>query len=201
MPHIPPVPTLSTEQLIAALILLGLALLVGLLLGYLLGALAGRARSKAGKQHKQENEQLRAELERAREEHRAERRTQSENFQLYRGEVRDHFAQTGQLMTQMVDNYRQMYDHLASGAENLADMRETRLVSAPPPEAITQAPSDAEQAGTRTRAETDTQSGNPVDGETGTDRTQPGNNSNDTGDGTDGGSDDDGTDRNDNIRL
>ncbi|WP_189443543.1 ZapG family protein [Salinicola rhizosphaerae] len=75
----------------------------------------------------------------------------------YKDEVRDHFQQVSATMTRMVDDYREMYQHVAKGAEKLADMHHETVIEPPPkPEAITQdlstADEGAEKAEKRTPA-------------------------------------------------
>lgn len=57
----------------------------------------------------------------------------------YKDEVREHFQQVSATMTRMVEDYREMYQHVAKGAEKLADMHHETVIEPPPkPEAITQ---------------------------------------------------------------
>jgi len=39
----------------------------------------------------------------------------------YEAEVAEHFARTAELLNRMTQDYREVYNHLASGAENLCD--------------------------------------------------------------------------------
>ncbi|KFF50169.1 hypothetical protein GY26_03655, partial [Gammaproteobacteria bacterium MFB021] len=56
----------------------------------------------------------------------------------YKDEVREHFEQVSATMTRMVDDYRDLYHHVAKGAEKLADMHHETVIEPPPkPEAIT----------------------------------------------------------------
>lgn len=56
----------------------------------------------------------------------------------YKNDVREHFEQTSAIMSRMVDDYRDMYKHMAEGAEKLAEMHPEKLVTPPPaPETIT----------------------------------------------------------------
>lgn len=55
----------------------------------------------------------------------------------YRQEVRTHFEHSAHIMSRMVDDYREMYQHLSSGAEQLTDSQPMRVVAPPAPEAIT----------------------------------------------------------------
>lgn len=77
-------------------------LIVGLVIGGGIGALAtwwiSRARGGAVSvmQLKQENEK-------------------------FRNEVTEHFVETARLINQMTDSYKQVFDHLSSGAEKLVD--------------------------------------------------------------------------------
>lgn len=87
-------------------------LIVGLVVGGAIGALAtwyiSRARGGAVSvmQLKKENEQ-------------------------FRNEVTEHFVETGRLINQMTDSYKQVFDHLSSGAEKLVDNK--RLAERLPP--------------------------------------------------------------------
>lgn len=76
------------------------SLLVGVVIGLLLG---GRLSASPARLRELENE-----LREARE---AERR--------YRGNVSDHFSMTADLVHHMTQSYREVYDHLASGAQDL----------------------------------------------------------------------------------
>ena len=77
-------------------------LVVGLLVGGAIGALAtwGISRARGGAvsvmQLKQENDK-------------------------FRNEVTEHFVETARLINQMSDSYKQVFDHLSSGAEKLVD--------------------------------------------------------------------------------
>lgn len=77
-------------------------LIVGLVIGGAIGALAtwwiSRARGGAVSvmQLKQENDK-------------------------FRNEVTEHFVETARLINQMTDSYKQVFDHLSSGAEKLVD--------------------------------------------------------------------------------
>lgn len=58
---------------------------------------------------------------------------------VYKEEVREHFEQVSATMTRMVEDYREMYQHVAKGAEKLADMHHETVIEPPPkPETITQ---------------------------------------------------------------
>src|SRR6056297_4232909 len=77
-------------------------LIVGLVVGGVIGALAtwwiSRARGGAVSvmQLKQENDR-------------------------FKDEVTEHFVETARLINQMTDSYKQVFDHLSSGAEKLVD--------------------------------------------------------------------------------
>lgn len=45
----------------------------------------------------------------------------------YRREVSEHFAESAQLVSKMVESYRDVYLHLAEGSEKLADVDMERL--------------------------------------------------------------------------
>ncbi|WP_251975861.1 YhcB family protein [Salinicola avicenniae] len=109
---------------------------VGILIGYWLGARLGG-----------HNTEPMRELHR---EHKA-----------YKDDVREHFEQVSATMTRMVEDYRDMYQHVAKGAEKLADMHHETVIEPPPkPEAITQEPAD--------HADTP-----PARGKPGTDKAEP----------------------------
>ncbi|WP_110685577.1 ZapG family protein [Salinicola aestuarinus] len=64
----------------------------------------------------------------------------------YKDEVREHFEQVSATMTRMVEDYREMYQHVAKGAEKLADMHHETVITPPPkPEAITRQAPEAEE--------------------------------------------------------
>jgi len=98
----------------AVLILILVAgVVVALLIGYFLGSRFGGKKSVAMKEA-------------------------TEQHDTYKNDVREHFEQTSAIMSRMVDDYRDMYEHLSDGAEKLADMHPEKLVTPPPaPEAIT----------------------------------------------------------------
>ncbi len=84
---------------VAGWITLLLVLLVGTGLGYWLGLVAQR-RQGGGKSA-------------------AELRQQHDQF---REQVTDHFAETAELVNKLTDSYKDVFDHLSSGAQQLADM-------------------------------------------------------------------------------
>lgn len=73
----------------------------------------------------------------------------------YKEDVREHFEQVSATMTRMVEDYREMYHHVAKGAEKLAAMHHETVIEPPPkPEAITQErPTDGEERDTSTADE------------------------------------------------
>ncbi len=90
--------------------------LIGLLVGYLLGSRLGGKKSTAVREAEKQHDD-------------------------YKHEVREHFEQTSQIMSRMVDDYREMYQHLSSGAGKLANIHPERVITPPPsPEAITAEP-------------------------------------------------------------
>jgi|GEM_PF-868904 len=63
----------------------------------------------------------------------------NDEHKVYKEDVREHFEQVSATMTRMVEDYREMYHHVAKGAEKLADMHHETVIEPPPkPEAITQ---------------------------------------------------------------
>lgn len=92
---------------------IAICIIVGLLIGYAIGHL----------QHKENGEAAR-EAVRAHDD--------------YRAQVNEHFEQSSKIMSRMVDDYREMYQHLSAGAGKLANIHPERVVTPPPaPEAIT----------------------------------------------------------------
>lgn len=98
----------------AILILIAVACaFVALLIGYFLGSRFGGKKSVAVKEA-------------------------TEKHDSYKNDVREHFEQTSAIMSRMVDDYRDMYRHMAQGADKLAEMHPEKLVTPPPaPESIT----------------------------------------------------------------
>ncbi len=95
------------------ILILVVGVVVALLIGYFLGSRFGGKKSVAMKEA-------------------------TEQHDTYKNDVREHFEQTSAIMSRMVDDYRDMYEHLSDGAEKLADMHPEKLVTPPPaPEAIT----------------------------------------------------------------
>jgi uncharacterized membrane-anchored protein YhcB (DUF1043 family) len=81
--------------------------LLGFLLGTTLGCIAAYlVFSRNGKTH-----ELQAELNELK-----------ENFTNYRDQVTQHFMQTSSLVLAMTENYRAVYEHLASGAQHLCNV-------------------------------------------------------------------------------
>jgi uncharacterized membrane-anchored protein YhcB (DUF1043 family) len=65
-------------------------------------------------------------------------REATEKHNSYKNDVREHFERTSAIMSRMVDDYRDMYQHMAEGADKLAEMHPEKLVTPPPaPDAIT----------------------------------------------------------------
>jgi len=107
---------LSLGILIAILVV---AVLVALVIGYFVGSRLGGRKSTAMKQATEEHDS-------------------------YKSDVREHFQQTSAIMSRMVEDYRDMYDHMSTGAEKLADLHREKLVTPPPrPESITHRPEQA----------------------------------------------------------
>ena len=91
---------MPSVAILTATALLGLG--IGLAVGWLLGM---RRKSK-----RDVILDLEARLERA-----------IESRADYEAEVAEHFAKTAQLLNRMTQDYREVYNHLASGADNLCD--------------------------------------------------------------------------------
>ncbi|OHV08739.1 ZapG family protein [Kushneria phosphatilytica] len=71
--------------------------IIGLLLGYWLGSLTGRQNARDVQSSRKEQD-------------------------AYRAEVREHFQEISTIMTRMAGDYREMYQHVAHHAEQLADV-------------------------------------------------------------------------------
>lgn len=114
------------------LVLIGAGcLLVGLGLGYLISHLLGGNKEKAVAE-------------------------QAEAHAAYRDEVHEHFEHTSQIMSRMVDDYREMYKHMSEGAGKLANIYPEKVITPPPaPEAITDTSAD-QPADEDTSAQSDT---------------------------------------------
>lgn len=103
-------------------IILGGCVVIALGLGFLAGFYLGGDKDKAVKEAQQAHDD-------------------------YREDVHEHFEQTSQIMSRMVEDYRQMYEHMSEGADKLADMHQERVITPPPaPEAITAQDRDEEPA-------------------------------------------------------
>jgi len=107
-----------------AIILIGVGIgVVALLIGYFLGTRFGGKKSVAMREAKEKHDS-------------------------YKNDVREHFEQTSAIMSRMVEDYRDMYQHMAEGADKLADIHREKHVTPPPePEAITEAPTDSGNTG------------------------------------------------------
>lgn len=104
----------------ALIVIVVVCAVIALLIGYFLGSRFGGKKSVA-------------------------MREAQEKHDTYKNDVREHFEQTSAIMSRMVEDYRDMYRHMAEGAEKLADIHPERQVTPPPkPEAITQ--NDSERA-------------------------------------------------------
>lgn len=119
--------------------------LIGLLVGYLIGSRLGGKKSTAVREAEKQHDD-------------------------YKHEVREHFEQTSQIMSRMVDDYREMYQHLSSGAGKLANIHPERVITPPPsPEAITAEPepetehrSDADEPPAREKRDEEADPAKPV---------------------------------------
>jgi uncharacterized membrane-anchored protein YhcB (DUF1043 family) len=118
----------------------------GLVLGALLARTTGgrgRARVSELEALLAEREQQIAQLEAARTDlgtrlakSEAEREQVSDQLTSYRAEVTGHFAQTSELLREMTLQYRNIYQHLAEGAEALCPEGTLRLETRAPIDAL-----------------------------------------------------------------
>ncbi len=76
------------------------------IIGVAIGGIAGRWRG----QHDNKSKQLEEEVDQLR-----------SDMNDYRQEVGEHFHKTGELFNTMTQNYREIYEHLATGAQQLSD--------------------------------------------------------------------------------
>lgn len=85
-------------------------LIAGILfiVGLAVGGIAGRWRG----QHDNKSRELEREVDKLRTE-----------MKQYRDEVGQHFHKTGELFNAMTQNYREVYEHLATGAQKLSDVK------------------------------------------------------------------------------
>jgi len=116
---------------------IAICVIVGLLLGYFIGHVQHRGKGKTAEEAVKAHDE-------------------------YRDEVHEHFQQTSQIMSRMVDDYREMYQHLSAGAGKLANIHPERVVTPPPaPEAITaqDADDDARSEAAKPAASTDEDKG------------------------------------------
>ena len=119
---------------IAFILIVVVCAVVALIVGYFLGSRFGGKKSVAMKEA-------------------------TEKHDSYKNDVREHFEQTSAIMSRMVDDYRDMYQHMADGAEKLAEMHPEKLVTPPPaPEAITRDTS-VDKSSTNTQAAQSKQGG------------------------------------------
>lgn len=107
-----------------AIILIGVGIgVVALLIGYFLGTRFGGKKSVA-------------------------MREATEKHNNYKNDVREHFEQTSAIMSRMVEDYRDMYQHMAEGADKLADIHREKHITPPPePEAITKSSAQPRESG------------------------------------------------------
>ena len=129
---------------VALILIVVVCAVVALLIGYFLGSRFGGKKSVAMKEA-------------------------SEKHDSYKNDVREHFEQTSAIMSRMVDDYRDMYQHMADGAEKLAEMHPEKLVTPPPaPEAITRdtavegAPAESEASEEPAAAESTDKTADPA---------------------------------------
>jgi len=115
--------------------------LIGLVVGLLVGAVIALAiRRRSGTSQK--------EIERLKEEH-----------ERYRAEVDQHFARTSALFGEVTERYRDLYEHMATGAQRLCrdqlqqpalDIPDKGLIGEDESAPGTEAPRAAEESGRRT---------------------------------------------------
>ncbi len=105
---------MNSETVVAALV----TLIAGLLIGVLLGR---GSRSREARQ----NAAIEAELNKTR-----------EDVEKYRNQVNHHFEKTADLMGELTDSYKEMtrrykkvYEHLAEGANTLASVDTSRMIT------------------------------------------------------------------------
>lgn len=84
------------------IIIAGLLFIIGLTVG----GIAGRWRGK----HDNKSQELEKEVDQLR-----------TDMNQYRDEVGEHFNKTGELFNTMTQNYRDIYEHLATGAQKLSN--------------------------------------------------------------------------------
>lgn len=60
----------------------------------------------------------------------------------YRNEVEQHFTQTSKLLDDLANNYREIHNHLANGAENLCEKEPHQPIIKPLPELLEQEQAD-----------------------------------------------------------
>ena len=108
--------------LILDVFVLVVAVVTALVVGYAIGKRRGSAQHAGG-------------IRRARASHDA-----------YKDDVREHFERTSAIMSRMVDDYRQMYEHMSTGAHRLADIHPQKRATPPPPDAITREEPGPERA-------------------------------------------------------
>src|SRR5699024_115825 len=110
--------------------LMAACLLIGLLIGWAMGRRQGINQSEA------------------------DHRSATEEHENYREDVRTHFEETSAIMSRMVEDYRQMYQHVSKGAGKLADIHPERVITPPPaPEAITADGDSDDDAPTEVKAD------------------------------------------------
>lgn len=90
-------PEMSLQMMAAASFILAL-------LGTMLGYLIGRRTSTAGQKYREVERKLDQVLQ---------------EKKIYEDEVMEHFGETARLFNTLTDNYREVHNHLASGAQEL----------------------------------------------------------------------------------
>lgn len=106
-------------SLITTIIIACLTFVAGILVGAGILQLAGKPQRKSRELEKNIQEK------------------QSEIAQ-YRDEVQQHFSQTSQLLGELANNYREIHNHLANGAENLCEKEPNQPIIKPLPELFVQ---------------------------------------------------------------
>lgn len=99
---------MANLSLAAMIIILLVCVIIALAIGYFIGSRTGGSQGAALKEEQQKHDE-------------------------YKADVREHFQQTSAIMSRMVDDYRDMYQHMSEGAEKLAEIGNEKGITAPPP--------------------------------------------------------------------
>lgn len=98
---------------VSMIIIFFVGVIIALVIGYFIGSMTGRSGAKAAAREKQKHDELKS-------------------------DVREHFRQTSAIMSRMAEDYREMHQHMAEGAEKLADLKDERLAAPTSPEQLSQ---------------------------------------------------------------